>query len=53
MAEFETEDMTFEVGGRNKRKKQIATAQTTMMCGKMLNLAVEYILPLYQFGFGY
>ena len=53
VSDFEIDDMTFEVGRKNKRKKQIASVPNGYVVRDDTEFACGNIIPLYQFGFGY
>lgn len=53
IADFEIDGMTFEVGGKNKRKRQIAQAEKGIVVKDDIEYAYENIIPLWMFGFVY
>ena len=53
VSDFEIEDMTFEIGGKHKGKKQLSSVQNGYIVRDDIEFACGNIIPLYQFGFGY
>jgi predicted AAA+ superfamily ATPase len=53
VSDFEIGELTFEVGGKNKSKKQIASVKNGYVVRDDTEFACGNIIPLYQFGFGY
>lgn len=52
-SDFEVDGRTFEVGGRNKGKKQILTASEGYVVKDGIEYAYENQIPLWMFGFIY
>ncbi|MGN1232857.1 MAG: DUF4143 domain-containing protein, partial [Candidatus Cryptobacteroides sp.] len=53
ISDFEIDDMTFEVGGRKKGKKQIEDAKEGYIVKDNIEYAFENQIPLWMFGFLY
>lgn len=53
ISDFEIDGKTFEVGGRNKGQKQIATAEEGYVVKDDIEYGFGNILPLWTFGFNY
>ncbi len=53
VSDFEVDGRTFEVGGRNKGKKQILTADEGYVVKDDIEYAYENQIPLWMFGFIY
>ena len=45
--------MTFEVGGRNKGKKQIAGVNDAFVMNDDIEYGYENVIPLWHFGMSY
>ncbi|MDR1406303.1 MAG: ATP-binding protein, partial [Prevotellaceae bacterium] len=46
-------DMTFEIGGKNKRKKQIKDVERGFVVKDNIEFGYDNIIPLWQFGMLY
>jgi hypothetical protein len=53
VSDFEINNMTFEVGGRNKGKKQIESVTNGYIVKDGIEYAYENQIPLWMFGFLY
>lgn len=53
VSDFQIDDMTFEVGGRNKKQKQIAGIENAYVVKDDIELGYMNVLPLWQFGLTY
>lgn len=53
ISDFQIDGKTFEVGGRNKGQKQIATAEEGYVVKDDIEYGFGNILPLWTFGFNY
>ena len=55
VSDFEVDGMTFEVGGRNKSKKQLATlpVDKSFVVKDDVEYAFQNSIPLWMFGFVY
>ena len=53
ISDFEINGMTFEVGGRNKGKRQIADAAKGYVVRDDIEYAAGNIIPLCTFGLNY
>ena len=55
VADFEVDGMTFEIGGKNKGKKQISTlpADKSFVVKDDIEYAYQNVIPLWMFGFLY
>ncbi|MBQ9435219.1 MAG: AAA family ATPase [Bacteroidales bacterium] len=53
VADFIVDGHTFEVGGRNKKKKQIASLQDAFVVKDDIEYAYQNIIPLWMFGLTY
>lgn len=53
ISDFEIDGMTFEVGGRNKGKRQIADASQGYIVRDDIEFAAGNIIPLWTFGLNY
>ena len=53
VSDFEIDDMTFEIGGKSKGKKQITSVENGFIVRDDTEFANDNIIPLYQFGFDY
>lgn len=53
ISDFQIDGKTFEVGGRNKGQKQIATAEEGYVVKDDIEYGFGNILPLWAFGFNY
>lgn len=53
VSDFEIEGKTFEVGGKNKKKKQIQKVSEGYIVKDDIEYAYENIVPLWMFGFIY
>ena len=53
ISDFEINDMTFEVGGKKKGKKQIESATKGYVVKDDIEYAYQNIIPLWMFGFVY
>lgn len=52
-ADFTIGDYTFEIGGKNKTKKQISTIQNAFVVKDNIEYGYQNIIPLWGFGFNY
>lgn len=52
-ADFIIGDYTFEIGGKNKTKKQISTIQNAFVVKDNIEYGYQNIIPLWGFGFNY
>jgi len=53
ISDFRIEDMTFEIGGRNKSQKQIAEATKGFVIKDDIEMAIGNVIPIYHFGYNY
>ena len=53
ISDFEIDGMTFEVGGRNKGKRQIADVSKGYVVRDDIEYAAGNIIPLWSFGLNY
>ncbi|MDR0232391.1 MAG: AAA family ATPase [Dysgonamonadaceae bacterium] len=53
VADFEIAGLTFEVGGKNKRQKQIQGTDNAFVVKDNIELAYQNVIPLWHFGFFY
>lgn len=53
ISDFEVEGITFEIGGKNKGKKQIESAGQGYVVKDDIEYAFQNIVPLWMFGFVY
>ena len=53
ISDFEIDGMTFEVGGRRKGKKQLATAEVGYIVRDDIEIGSGNIIPLWAFGLTY
>jgi len=53
ISDFQIEKRTFEVGGKNKGKKQIETAEEGYVVKDQIEYSSGNILPLWWFGLNY
>lgn len=53
VSDFRIKDMTFEIGGRSKTKKQISGIEQGYVVKDDIEKAFGNIIPLYHFGFNY
>lgn len=53
ISDFEIGDKTFEVGGKNKTKKQIRNAKLGYVVKDDIEYGAENIIPLWMFGLNY
>jgi len=53
IADFEIEDMTFEIGGKSKEQKQIQAAKRGFVIKDNIEIGYENIIPLWHFGLIY
>lgn len=53
VSDFRIKDMTFEIGGRSKTKKQISGVEQGYVVKDDIEMAFGNIIPLYHFGFNY
>ena len=52
-ADFKIGDFTFEVGGKNKSKKQIAHIENSYIVKDDIEYGFQNVIPLWTFGFNY
>ncbi len=52
-ADFQIEDMTFEIGGKNKSRKQIENIPNSFVVRDDIETGFLNFIPLWQFGLGY
>lgn len=52
-ADFRIDDITFEIGGKNKSQQQIANVSKGYVVKDDIEIPVANIIPLYHFGFTY
>jgi hypothetical protein len=53
IADFQIDDMTFEVGGKNKNQRQIQSAANGFIVKDDIEFGFNNIVPLWCFGMGY
>ena len=53
ISDFEIDDITFEVGGRNKKGKQLREADKGYIVKDNIEYAVGKNVPIWMFGFIY
>jgi predicted AAA+ superfamily ATPase len=53
VSDFQIDDMTFEVGGKSKSKKQIKDVERGFVVKDNIEFGYDNIIPLWQFGFLY
>ena len=53
ISDFEIEDITFEIGGKNKEQKQIQAAKRGFVVKDNIEIGYENIIPLWHFGLIY
>jgi predicted AAA+ superfamily ATPase len=53
VSDFQIEDMTFEVGGKSKNRKQIRDVEKGFIVKDNIEFGYSDIIPLWQFGFLY
>jgi predicted AAA+ superfamily ATPase len=53
VSDFQIEDMTFEVGGKSKKQKQIQNVENGFIVKDNIEFGYSNIIPLWQFGFLY
>ncbi|NDV46328.1 ATP-binding protein [Paludibacter sp. 221] len=52
-ADFQIDDMTFEIGGKNKKQKQIQQAEKGFVVKDDIEFGYNNVIPLWTFGMGY
>jgi hypothetical protein len=53
VSDFIIDDMTFEVGGRNKKQKQIENAKNAYVVKDDIETGYMNVIPLWQLGLEY
>ena len=53
VSDFEINGMTFEIGGKNKTKRQIKDTPNAIVVKDDIEYAYENIVPLWMFGMAY
>lgn len=53
IADFKIDDMIFEVGGKNKRKKQLEGAEKGYVIKDDIETSYSNVIPLWQLGLEY
>ncbi|GHV34368.1 hypothetical protein FACS1894178_1720 [Bacteroidia bacterium] len=53
VSDFQIDNMTFEVGGKSKSKKQIKDVENGFVVKDNIEFGYDNIIPLWQFGFLY
>ena len=53
ISDFEIDGITFEVGGKNKKGKQIKDAEAGYLVKDDLEFASGHAIPIWMFGFEY
>jgi predicted AAA+ superfamily ATPase len=53
VSDFQIEDMTFEVGGKSKNRKQIRNVEKGFIVKDNIEFGYSDVIPLWQFGFLY
>ena len=53
VSDFLIDDLTFEVGGKNKRQKQLQGVERGYVVKDELEFGYSNVIPLWQFGMNY